>query len=1092
LRFAKPAHPSGDLGVALSTMTHNPPSSLALTKLLLRLRRRARALAILTGVNLVGCFGALLLLILCGVLGAAPGEELFALSWLRLLALALLGISIFVAGFLVYHRSFRPTQSNEGVALLLERRRSESAGLVSAVEFQASSESGDLAKQGYSSSLALGHVAEMERRLLNLDLRDAVDTKPAVRTTQLFLAAAALCTISILASPQRLGVGFARLFGQRDGLLLLKAGQGAEPPKWITFDVALTYNYPGYTRRAPRSIEGTSGDILAPPGTEVKIRTTADRDVQRAELLLGDSALPLTITQGRSLRGSLIVREEGAYSIRFLDADGEPIVTGAAHRIQLEADAWPTIQLKILGHESDEKIIEVERSDELGLEWKVKDDFGLGELTLLYQRRGGSEERQVQRSLDLEAQREAEGTSRFPLSSLSLSPGERLTFRLQILDNDAVSGPKAGYSQTYTLELFSKVTHHQALIDEVEAIWKKMLQHLADELENPFSLSPSATPWNGSDPSETVPSAKREETQTKQLAQALNRSGTALNDLRDLIEELRAMVTKLSQDELAQTALLRAVDNAAAGLSTAERQLEVSLRALRMRLQLPPERLTGLLRLVRSNQAHLVQELEKDILYLEDLLDRERVLTLEEITRELQESKRRLEALVDALRKSPSEALRTKIGEEIARLKERMFELMQKMQQMARTIRDEHLNQEALQELQKNQDLMGQLDDLQKLINEGKLEEALNQLNAMSQQLDKMMQEFQKGEEGLASDKYQALAKQVAEARDELSKLSHEQDGLLKESQRLRERYQKELVRRVRGRLDELATKLAKLAEEARSELDKLPPAVERLAIGLYDREALLRARRGLEALKMLLDAKDFDEALKLGQETLRSVASLQGLFSDPEEMSKQLSLELTLLRDGQARVDSAHAKSKELVEELEKIFPDPREVFDAPDQTKMREMAKRQSRLQERTQRLSSKMKKIGEQAPVLSPGMESNLHQAKKHMGDASSRLELGDARQASAEARSALDRLEEVSKQMEAAEQQRGPGGMPVPMGPGGQSGASGVGRRKEHVEIPDASAYKAPEAFRKELLEAMKDASPKRYKEQVKRYYEELVK
>jgi len=44
----------------------------------------------------------------------------------------------------------------------------------------------------------------------------------------------------------------------------------------------------------------------------------------------------------------------------------------------------------------------------------------------------------------------------------------------------------------------------------------------------------------------------------------------------------------------------------------------------------------------------------------------------------------------------------------------------------------------------------------------------------------------------------------------------------------------------------------------------------------------------------------------------------------------------------------------------------------------------------------------------------------------------------------------------------------------------------------VEIPDADPGTAFKDFRKDLLDAMKQGTPERYREQVKSYYEELVK
>ena len=44
----------------------------------------------------------------------------------------------------------------------------------------------------------------------------------------------------------------------------------------------------------------------------------------------------------------------------------------------------------------------------------------------------------------------------------------------------------------------------------------------------------------------------------------------------------------------------------------------------------------------------------------------------------------------------------------------------------------------------------------------------------------------------------------------------------------------------------------------------------------------------------------------------------------------------------------------------------------------------------------------------------------------------------------------------------------------------------------VRIPGADQYKAPAQFREQLLEAMKKRPPAGYDEQVRRYYEELVR
>ena len=44
----------------------------------------------------------------------------------------------------------------------------------------------------------------------------------------------------------------------------------------------------------------------------------------------------------------------------------------------------------------------------------------------------------------------------------------------------------------------------------------------------------------------------------------------------------------------------------------------------------------------------------------------------------------------------------------------------------------------------------------------------------------------------------------------------------------------------------------------------------------------------------------------------------------------------------------------------------------------------------------------------------------------------------------------------------------------------------------MEIPNADQFKVPQQFRKDILDAMKEAPPNTFQGEVRQYYEELVK
>jgi hypothetical protein len=47
-------------------------------------------------------------------------------------------------------------------------------------------------------------------------------------------------------------------------------------------------------------------------------------------------------------------------------------------------------------------------------------------------------------------------------------------------------------------------------------------------------------------------------------------------------------------------------------------------------------------------------------------------------------------------------------------------------------------------------------------------------------------------------------------------------------------------------------------------------------------------------------------------------------------------------------------------------------------------------------------------------------------------------------------------------------------------------------RERIRIPGADAFRPPKEFRKDILDAMKEKPPGTYRNQVRRYYEELVR
>jgi hypothetical protein len=202
-------------------------------------------------------------------------------------------------------------------------------------------------------------------------------------------------------------------------------------------------------------------------------------------------------------------------------------------------------------------------------------------------------------------------------------------------------------------------------------------------------------------------------------------------------------------------------------------------------------------------------------------------------------------------------------------------------------------------------------------------------------------------------------------------------------------------------------------------------------------------------------------------------------------------------LRDAQRHAMAALPPARKVQEEIEKLFPDPRSVLGDRDQQKLGDLEGQQGALEKKANALRKKLEELAQRAPVFPPQARDMLSSSEGHMLQAQSELGRKDPQRGHGEQRQALDDLSRFKKGLDQMAKNSpgggGGGGFPFPFGEEqGQREGDGMDPSREKVEIPGAEAYKVPEEFRKDLLEAMKQGAPEPYKGDLQRYYEELVK
>jgi DNA repair exonuclease SbcCD ATPase subunit len=416
------------------------------------------------------------------------------------------------------------------------------------------------------------------------------------------------------------------------------------------------------------------------------------------------------------------------------------------------------------------------------------------------------------------------------------------------------------------------------------------------------------------------------------------------------------------------------------------------------------------------------------------------------------------------------------------------------MAELAKGISDEHMNAEALAEAARSQDARAGLDEIEDALARGDLDEALKALDRLGGQMEELLAGMERTA-GRPGERNRELARELRALKKELDGLEAGQKAVAAETERDRGAYQREVRRRLRD-ADARIARLAQLAAEARRRVDEARPGVTLRSE--HDHEV---ARERLAELERALGGKDLDAALESARRAVPPVERLSAGLAEDLALAQrfpQPGADPQALRDASAAAAQAVPPARAVREELEKLFPDPGAVLPRESQARLDRQAREQEELARRADELRERMGRLAEQAPIFPPEAGESLREAHGQMQGAAGELARRDPQRGHGRQRQALDALARLRAGMEGMARQgqaRGEGqGMPVPfaMQSGGREEGDGLEPSPEKVEIPGAEAYKAPEEFRKDLMEAMKQGAPEKYKGEVSRYYQELVK
>lgn len=973
--------------------------------------------------------GALLIASLIGAIFIAPASRALSLGLAALGTLTSIALWLLLARWLPARR----VGDDEATARLLAKLAPDlRLDALAAVELEHRWES----EHGHSPTLAKAFVREVDVRARRYRPQDLLDPRPVRIAMAGFSITIALCLYFVLVFTERFIQGLSTLAAPSAPKTLV-----ARSP--ITGDFTLTYRYPAYTGLEERTLTGTTGEISAPAGTEVMVQTRADRDVEGAALVVNGTNVALTV-KARTLEGRFILDQPGQYHVAFLDGQ-DVSAEGPDVPIHIEADSPPSVELL-----SPEPELELDPDKrDVPLRYAIADDYGLTQVELVYRAPGKPEQRQ---KLTVDDGRTVRGTTSWNLAALALKPGEEVAYYLEATDNDAVHGPKRGVSRTQTLKLYSAAAHQREALEKAEALWERLVLHLADRLESPERKAPVEA----------------------------NSAGAAIDArARTLAEEMRAFAT----EQLKARDPLPDVPEA---MGVAGKTLADDTRSLGIRRRDGARLMT----LVELDTKHS----EASVLYLEQLLDRRKLDALEQLAKELREDRRELARLIDEFKKSPDDKTQQALLQQMQQLRQRMQALQQQMAELAKGIRDEFVNTEGLQEALEEKNLQSALDELEQLVREGKAEEAAKRMQELAMEMDQMLEQLEAASERSDDEADPELERMVEDFEKSLDETMRSQEQLAQQTQALRDKARAA----AKSRLEKEGPQLKKEALKSLAELERslMDAADEHGPFSIYD-EAAERALGNARSAKQALEADEFDLASEAAERLKDDAEQLRENAEQRQQQGELFQMPNATKRDLRRRAEQAKRnehKAESVAESLQRLFPQQGEGLSEGEQKSMSELAQRQQQLSQKAQGLRGQMQNINERAPLFDESSKEKAEMAQDRMQKAGQRLQGKDPNAGLGQQRGAMDAMQQLKQALQQQSQQAqggsGKRGLPRPFAQRGEG--AGRGNTNQKIAIPDEDPNRAARDLRQDVMNAMKQGAPDRYRDQNKHYYEELVK
>lgn len=826
-----------------------------------------------------------------------------------------------------------------------------------------------------------------------------------------------------------------------------KARQKPKGPVPYTIDkLALTYHYPAYTNLETVVVDPSDGKIEVLPGTEVHIEAKTNQAMETAELLLnGKDAFSMKLKEPAQMEARFLVKEKGFYQFRLKDRSGEKTLLPDKYPITLAEDLAPRIILFL----ANPKPVYFE-DDKIHFFYEGHDDFGIRSIDLVFFVNG----RQARQSIkNLKGnRRDSKGSYAWSLLGTKLNPGDEVQYFLEIQDNDNVYGPNTGQSETYTFTIFDSREERENLILLQEELTEKLIAQLGKNLVEGDALK--KTPgdivrWRG-----LLTSSADNLIDIITLTQSIREQAQVLNHFpRPYLNFLQNLITGLTRVREEQIDAIKKIN------STYLKSTPVSYNA-------DP---------IESLNERVIRQLETGILFLVKMTNRQKMDQVMDLQRYLDELTQSLREEFDKIQNMKAKLMPNELRAKIEQIRQTLQKIMDQLARQTQSMPDEFLNPSAFQNLNM-EEFSASLDRIMDLVNQGKIKEAMEELEKTARDLQTLANQLNNSMESMDDLVDLETMELLDDSAERLEQLENRQRQLLEESTKINQSLRRAQSKRFSGRIENMFDELKKDVNQIQSifrgdeQYLEDHPVMKQLE-ELLDRESKVRGkikelgqktvdsslgpdigdnfqklneqRRGLSRLNNEIDSLRVRIFLRFKAElpdlnrkydTLEELAELyelnefNSLFKNvyPEVFHWQNNLRTSRnKREGIGdRMDNDLRQVTALNGEISKKLGSMMRTIRESDQFLLTEenkkeldsMAQRENRLRQDADGLTQRFSRMNQQNPLITPELAAKMARTGRHMKRAQSNLKEHNIKKSISSENSALEEIQQTRELLE----------------------------------------------------------------------------